>query len=131
MSPALLLVRVGSTRGQSTSFRDHPASSTVLLNFPTTLSCSTNLPYPQTIVWQFNGAGVNRERSTFDSNSGRSLLSFTSIAYSDAGNYTCIALGSSNNVVATSQPAVLSVQGKANIDKHLFDNSSFTLVNNT
>ena len=43
--------------------------------------------------------------------SGRSELIITGVAYKNAGNYTCLALDSSNTVIISSQSAEITVLG--------------------
>lgn len=99
-----------------TSFKDHPASATVLLNFPTSLSCTANLPFPSSIAWQVNGVEVISDGATIVTSydnitSGRSELRIASMEYKDAGNYTCLALDSRNALIISSQSAVITVLG--------------------
>ena len=84
---------------------------TALANFPTALSCSTNLPYPQSIVWRLNGAEAATGVATYDGTTGRSQYFLALLSYTDAGNYTCLALDADSSVLATSRPALLTVQG--------------------
>jgi hypothetical protein len=98
-------------------FRDSPATSTVLVGYPTTLRCSASDPTPpEDILWSKGGVTVSPVDSRFtisyDSNAGDSELRISSIRYPDAGGYQCIAVGSSNEILAASSVGTLTVHGK-------------------
>lgn len=118
MSPTLLSFPAGCNG--ETSFRDHPASATVLLNFPTSLSCTLNLPFPSSVTWQVNGVAVVPDGASIitsydDVTSGRSELRIARVAYNDAGVYVCLAMDSNNTMITSSQSAVVTVLGISNV----------------
>lgn len=100
------------------SFRDSPANTTVLANFPTTLSCTFQQPIPSTILWERDGSqvtvGGQRLSISYDGLTGRSELRVNNVEYEDAGEYTCRALDAGGNILASSQPATITVQGTSN-----------------
>ena len=96
-------------------FRDSPATSTVLVSYPTTLRCSARDPAPPSnILWLRNGTAVSpdtRVTTTYDSTAGDSELRIASVSYIDAGGYQCVATGSSNEILAVSSVGNLIVHG--------------------
>ena len=96
-------------------FRDSPATATVLVGYPTTLRCSARDPTPPvSIVWLKDGVAVSpdsRIAITYDSAAGDSQLRIGSISYVDAGSYQCLALGGSDQILAASNNATLTVHG--------------------
>ena len=97
-------------------FRDSPATSTVLVGYPTTLRCSARDPTPPNdILWFKDGVAVTPDPTfaiTYDSSAGNSQLRISSVRYPDAGGYQCIAVGSSNQILAASSVGTLTVHGK-------------------
>ena len=98
-------------------FRDSPATSTVLVGYPTTLRCSARDPTPpEDILWFKDGVTVTpvdyRFTISYDSSAGDSELRISSVIYPDAGDYQCIAVGSSNQILAASSVGTLTVHGK-------------------
>ena len=97
-------------------FRDSPATSTILVGYPTTLRCFARDPAPpENILWFKDGVTVtsgSRFTISYDSSAGDSELRIDSVRYSDAGGYQCIAVGSSNQILAGSSVETLTVHGK-------------------
>ena len=97
-------------------FRDSPATATVLVGYPTTLRCSARDPTPPNdILWFKDGVTVSpdpRFNIAYDSMAGDSQLRISSVSYPDAGGYQCIAVGSSNQILAASDVGTLTVDGK-------------------
>ena len=97
-------------------FRDSPATSTVFVGYPTTLRCSARDPTPpDDILWFKDGVTVTPESRftiSYDSSAGDSELGISSVRYPDAGGYQCIAVGSSNQILAASSVGTLTVHGK-------------------
>ena len=97
-------------------FRDSPAASTVLVGYPTSLRCSARDPTPpENILWFKDGVTVtpgSRFTVSYDSSAGDSELRIGSVRYTDAGGYQCIAVGSSNQILAASSVGTLTVHGK-------------------
>lgn len=98
-------------------FRDSPASSTVLFNFPTTLRCFASDPNPPAnIVWlkdEVISETDPRGRFTvsYDSSTGMSAYSIGTVSYQDDGAYQCVAVNSEGTIVANSDVGQLTVQG--------------------
>lgn len=98
-------------------FRDSPASSTVLFNFPTTLRCTASDPNPPaSILWLKDGVISDtdpRGRFTvsYDASTGLSVYSISTVSYQDDGTYQCIALDSEGSILANSNLGQLTVQG--------------------
>ena len=93
-----------------------PATSTVLVGYPTTLRCSARDPTPpDDILWFKDGVTVtpgSRFTISYDSSAGDSQLRISSVRYPDSGGYQCIAVGSSNQILAASSVGTLTVHGK-------------------
>lgn len=101
--------------GAQSSFRDSPASTTALTNFPTTLSCTFQQPVPSGIRWERDDSQVlgegGRLSISYDGITGRSELRVASVRYGDAGDYLCRALDAGGRVLASSETATIVVQG--------------------
>lgn len=96
-------------------FRDSPATSTVLVGYPTTLRCSVRDPAPPSnIIWLKDNVTVtpdSRISTTFDASTGDSQLRIASVSYVDAGGYQCVAVDSSNQILLVSSVGRLTVHG--------------------
>ena len=122
-------------------FRDSPATATVLVGYPTTLRCSARDPSPpDSIVWLKDGVAAtpdSRISISYDSTGGDSELRIGSVSYVDAGSYQCLAVGSSDQILAASNNGTLTVHGKFDrglngydCSHHSFNRYSRTLNSN-
>ena len=108
----------------SESFRDSPASITVLTHSPLTLTCYAPDPSPPpSILWLVNGVEfhTNDDRRTalYDSTTGRSTLQFSEVVYSDTGLYQCQAVNEMGSLLFQSDTGTLSVQGESSFSHNM------------
>lgn len=100
-------------------FRDSPASSTVLVNYPTTLRCSAYEPAPPAnIVWLINGIITDsdprgRVSIIYNPSTGISEYIINTVSYLDVGEYQCFAVNATDGLLANSAVGTLTVQGIA------------------
>ena len=95
------------------TFTTNPQNITTHLGQPATLLCEiSSVPSPQ-FTWRFNG--LDLDVATLNSGQGlqRNSLTLSSVGYSDAGEYTCVAANSMLGVSRFSYPGTLSVVGKS------------------
>ena len=95
------------------TFTTNPQNITTHLGQPATLLCEINsVPSPH-FTWRFNG--LDLDVATLNSGQGlqRNSLTLSSVGYSDAGEYTCVAANSMLGVSRFSYPGTLSVVGKS------------------
>ena len=100
-------------------FRDSPASSTVLVNYPTTLTCSAYEPTPPAnILWLINGIisdsdSRGRVLIAYNPSTGVSEYVINTVSYLDVGEYQCFAVNATDGILASSAVGTLTVQGIA------------------
>ncbi len=98
-------------------FKDSPATTLVLFNYPTTLRCSASEPNPPAnIVWLkdevISGTDPRgRFTVTYDSTTGSSEYSINTVSYQDNGSYQCVAVDAVGTILANSAVGQLTVQG--------------------
>lgn len=95
---------------------DSPSDATILSNHPYVLSCLPHTP-PPLMVWVKDGlqmepgfAGDPRIQITYNTTSGLTTYSISSVEYSDAGQYQCQALNEVMTIYS-SEIATISVTG--------------------
>ncbi len=98
-------------------FKDSPATTIVLFNFPTILRCSASEPNPPAnIIWLKDEVisttdPRGRFTVTYDSTTGSSEYSINTVSYQDNRNYQCVAVDAAGNILANSAVGQLTVQG--------------------
>ena len=99
----------------SETFRDSPASTTALTHHSVTLSCYAPDPSPPpSVVWLHNDifqTADGRRTITYNSTTGRSEFQINEVAYSDAGQYRCLALDELGDIAFQSDTGTLTVNG--------------------
>lgn len=113
--PSLSSRSCATAVARSETFRDSPASVTALTHHSVALSCYAPDPSPPpSVVWLHNDilqTADGRRTITYNSTTGRSEYQINEVAYSDAGQYRCLALDELGDIVFQSAVGTLTVNG--------------------
>ena len=95
-------------------FRDSPHNATSLLSHPTVLTCSVPDNPPDNIRWTINeneATVSDRLNISYNSTTGESQLTISSLQYTDNGAYQCQALSSGGSVLLSSNIGYITAIG--------------------